>query len=67
MNKIKCPACNGCGFIKPVKPKNRIKDEGGKMSTSAKRLSKKGYTLREIADMLGYKHPQSIQHLLDKK
>lgn len=33
----------------------------------AKSLKKKGYTVREIAKMLGYKHPGSITHLLKKK
>lgn len=75
--KIKCPvclgkdrncvACGGTGKIQPPKPKNYKKDEGGKFSEAAKRLSDCGYTLREIAEILGYKHPQSIQSLLSKQ
>lgn len=32
----------------------------------AKRLKKKGHTIREIATILGYKHPGSISHLLSR-
>jgi len=33
----------------------------------AKRLREYGHTIREIAEIMGYKHPGSISHLLDKK
>lgn len=75
--KIKCPvckgngeycvACKGSGKIKPPKPKNYIKDNEGQMKKAAHALRKTGYTLREIATILGYKNPQSIAHLLNKK
>lgn len=32
----------------------------------AKRLRKRGHTIREIAQILGYKHPGSITNLLNK-
>jgi len=63
----KCVACKGVGKIKPPKPNQYIKDIDGKMSKGAKKLRARGYTLREIASILRYKHPQSVQHLLNKK
>lgn len=35
-------------------------------SAAAKELKIKGFTIREIAKMLGYKHPGSVSHLLNK-
>jgi hypothetical protein len=77
MKKIKCPvclgkekdclACHGTGKVNPPKPKNYKRDVDGQNKATAHILSDYGYTLREIAEMLGYKHPQSIKNLLDKK
>jgi hypothetical protein len=39
------------------------KDSHPKIAVS---LKKKGHTIREIAKILGYKHPGSISHLLNK-
>jgi DNA-binding transcriptional MerR regulator len=66
-NKHRCLACNGEGLLNPPKPSNRIYDTDGERQSTAKVLRDYGYTLREIAAILGYKHPQSIQSLLNKK
>lgn len=42
--------------------RNRRKDH----SSLAKKLRKRGHTIREIASILGYKHPGSVSYLLDK-
>lgn len=36
-------------------------------SAAAQELKAKGYTIRDIAKILGYKHPGSVSHLLNKK
>jgi hypothetical protein len=79
MKKIKCPvclggknkqyclACKGEGKINPPKPNHAIRDINGERKKAAETLRNYGYTLREIASILGYNHPQSIQSLLNKK
>lgn len=74
--KIKCPvclakrsdciACNGSGTLYAPKQSNYKKDEDGRNKAAAHILRDYGYTLREIAEILGYHHPQSIKNLLDK-
>lgn len=64
--KSDCVACNGTGKINPPKPKNYKKDTDGAMKSAATIMRDYGYTLREIAETLGYKNPQSIQWLLEK-
>jgi hypothetical protein len=46
--------------------RNRFKQKPNH-SKMAKRLRKEGKTIREIANILGYKHPGSISHLLAKQ
>jgi hypothetical protein len=55
---VKCPTCNGHGLIEV---KLSYTDTNKPL---AKALRSKGYTFREIAKMLGYKHPGSISNLL---
>jgi len=74
--KIKCPvckgknkrciACKGKGELIAPKPNNWKIDVDGKNRKAAIKLRKANYNLREIAKILGYRHPQSIQHLLNK-
>jgi len=44
-----------------------LKKNKGSHHRIAISLKKKGHTIREIAKFLGYKHPGSISHLLNKK
>lgn len=79
IDKIKCPVCNGrvdyCVVCKGVgeikspalKTRNNKYDKDGEMKKAAEKLRTKKYTLREIAEILGYNHPQSIANLLNKK
>lgn len=62
-----CIVCKGKGKIDPPKPKYGIYDKDGIRRKAAIKLKKRGYALREIAKLLGYKNPQSIQNLLKKK
>jgi len=57
--KCKCPLCNGTGKINVA-----VKPLASDNKKAASRLREKGYTIREIAKALGYKHPGSISHLL---
>lgn len=76
-DKIKCPvckgkdsscvACKGKGNIEASDKKNYKSDADGKNRRAAIILRNRNYTLRQIAKILGYKHPQSIQSLLNKK
>jgi hypothetical protein len=66
-NKHRCNACKGEGLLKPPKPNNSIYDTDGENKKTAHILKDYGYTLREIAAILGYNHPQSIANLLNKK
>lgn len=56
--------CDGTGRVggehklSPVLKEAHVKE--------AVRLRSEGCTLRQIAAYLGYKHPQSVQHLLDQ-
>lgn len=63
----RCPACHGKGKLNQPKTNNAIYDRDGENKKAAQALRDYGYTLREIAEMLGYKHPQSIANLLNKK
>lgn len=62
-NQKKCPMCGGTGKVggerslSPVLREAHVKE--------AIRLRADGCSLRQIAAYLGYKHPQSVQHLLD--
>lgn len=47
-----------------IKQINGAKDYKNKHIIIAKSLREQGYTIREIADKLGYKHPGSISNLL---
>ena len=61
-DKCKCPTCGGSGEIDRIILKPQGLSDTNK--PLAKKLKKKGYTIRQIAKMLGYKHPGSISHLL---
>ncbi len=51
--------CNGIGKIE-VQPK----PTSAQIKVAAKNLRKQGFTIRQIAAALGFKHPGSISHLL---
>lgn len=59
--KKKCPLCNGCGKIEV-----QVKTAPVELEKAAKNMRKEGFTIRQIAKVLGYKHPGSISHLLSK-
>lgn len=65
-DRHKCVACKGEGFLTAPKPNKSVYDKDGRMKKAAHSLRDYGYTLREIASILGYKHPQSIANLLNK-
>lgn len=62
--KVKCPCCNGTGELDPPQVKHMLTED--KALVTAKALRDIGYTIRGIADILGYRHPGSVSHLLKK-
>lgn len=57
--KCKCPMCNGTGRVEVD-----IKPTSDQLKMAAKNMRKQGFTIRQIAATLGFKHPGSITHLL---
>ena len=58
---IECPCCNGTGIIGDAP----LVLQREKQIEIAKKLAEKGFSLREIAKIMGYKSQGSIKHLLD--
>lgn len=65
-NKHKCPACKGTGEI-DFSPRHVEDHQRGMKQIVAETLIKSGYSFRQIAKILGYKSPRSVQYLLDKR
>jgi len=63
--KIKCPVCKGVGEVSP--PSDKIKERQRRRSDVANKLRNEGYSIREIAALMGYKSPNSVFILIDKK
>ncbi len=63
---MKCPACNGTGNVH-LPAKRTKKEATDVIRAAAFALRESGFTIREIANKLGYKHPGSISHLLDSE
>lgn len=55
-----CPLCHGMGRLSLAD--NNTAD--GDYKNAAKELRKRGFTIRQIAQKLGFKHPGSVSHLL---
>ena len=53
-----CPLCKKGEIHDPFKDQSRLKKEG------AKELREKGYSMREIQKLLGYKSVSSVAELL---
>lgn len=59
----KCPCCNGSGMVAdPVTEKQKARED---RQTTAIMLQKQGYTIRQIAGVMGFKNPGSVSNLLD--
>lgn len=59
-----CPICSGTGSFELPK---KVKNEDFEIKKwLVKLLKKKGYGTRQIQRALGYKSPQSINHILSK-
>lgn len=66
MSKHKCPACEGTGEFELIP--SHIDDHQIYMKQIvAETLIGKGYSYRQVAKILGYKSPRSVQYLLEKK
>ena len=63
--KDKCPVCKGTGEIHG--PNESIRDRQKRRSEIANKLRDTGYSIREIAALMGYKSPNSVFILLEKK
>lgn len=66
---VKCPICNGKGELHLFFGRKSFFEATPKRVKIAKILNKKGFSLRQIAKLMGYnpRSPQSIKHLLTKK
>ena len=62
--KLKCPVCKGSGEVPP--PSEKIKERQRRRAEVANKLRDKGYSIREIAALMGYKSPNSVFILLEK-
>lgn len=66
MSIYKCPACKGTGELE-VLPRHIEDNQHGMKQLVAETLISKGYSFRQVAKILGYKSPRSVQYLLEKK
>lgn len=67
IKNVICPVCKGDGHFKPPKKgTGKQVDIDGRFSYAAKALRNDGYTIRQIAKILGFKNPGSISNLLNK-
>lgn len=57
---MKCPVCDGTGFIDTQKSPTLVDMK----RIAAKELRKKGLTMRDIQKVLGYKSVSTIKFLL---
>ena len=55
---MKCPVCKGSGQLS--EPRKVGRDRKKERRDMAKVLRAKGYSIRQIADFLGYKSPRSV-------
>ena len=66
MKKQQCPVCRGKGELQLPKIKlNYYKIEIDPQKVAIE-LNKLGYSMREIAQIMGFNSPGSVKHLLDK-
>lgn len=56
-----CPRCQGTGYSRAF---NRNPKYSEKIKDRAEKLFLVGHTLREIADELDLKHPQTVKNIL---
>lgn len=60
---MRCPVCKGTGEL--INPKRGPIDEIAAKRTMAKALHAEGYSYREIAKLVGWKSPRSVQLALE--
>jgi AraC-like DNA-binding protein len=60
---IKCPVCNGVGKIE--KAGKTVEARKRRRKDIAQKLRSEGYTIREIAALMGYKSPSTVDHILN--
>ena len=55
--EMKCPVCKGKGCL--PEPRKIERDRASEKKAMAKTLRANGYSIRQIADFLGWKSPRS--------
>ena len=60
---MRCPICKGIGEI--AEPKRPLINESAAKRTMARALHHEGYSYREIAKLVGWKSPRSVQLALE--
>jgi len=58
-----CPLCNGVGVVHKSMVKTK---RGHSLHIAAKKMLDSGMTYREVAKLLGFKHPGSISNLINQ-
>jgi transposase len=61
---MKCPVCKGNGHL--PEPRKIERDRTQERYAMAKVLRANGYSIRQIADFLGYKSPRSVSVALEQ-
>jgi ribosomal protein L15E len=61
---MKCPVCKGKGHL--PEPRKIERDRAQERYAMAKVLRANGYSIRQIADFLGYKSPRSVVVALEQ-
>ncbi len=61
---MKCPVCKGKGHL--PEPRKVERDRTKERYEMAKVLRANGYSIRQIADFLGYKSPRSVVVALEQ-
>lgn len=62
---MKCPVCKGKGNL--PEPRKVARDRAAERRAMAKVLRSNGYSIRQIADFLGWKSPRSVVEALEAK
>jgi hypothetical protein len=60
---MRCPVCKGKGEL--PEPRQAGRDRSKERRDMAKVLRKNGYSIRQIANFLGWKSPRSVVLALD--
>lgn len=61
---MKCPICKGKGDL--PEPRSTQRDKAAERRRMVRILRDAGYSIRQIADLIGYKSPRSVVLALEQ-